>query len=118
MTLARLLLVIAAVLVLVSASLATKALADSPATPREQRTLRCVRQVESRGTWHAVSRSGRYRNAYQMDSRFWRSYSRGSERHWTGRHEMAPPDVQTRVALRGLRARGLSPWPPARRRCR
>ncbi len=88
--------------------------ADSP-PKNESETLACIRWVETRGDYRAVSPSGQYRGAYQMDDNFWRYY--GGDEELTGRHEKAPPAEQDAVATRGLRDRGLEPWPSAVEEC-
>lgn len=77
--------------------------------------LRCIRKYESTNDYTAVNPSGKYRNAYQMDRDFWLTY--GGDPSYTGRHEHAPPRMQDRVAVRGLKARGLGPWPTPEKRC-
>lgn len=94
--------------------------------PSLEPVLACIRRIESGGSggYRAVSRSGRYRGAYQFDRHFWLTY--GGDPAYAGlpgdratwRWELAPPAVQDAVALRGYAARGLSPWPSPRRACR
>jgi len=87
-----------------------------PASPQtEAETLACIRWVETRGDYTAVSPSGQYRGAYQMDDNFWRYY--GGDEDLTGRHEQASRAQQDAVATRGLRDRGLAPWPSAVEEC-
>jgi len=68
---------------------------------------KAVIQCESSNNPKAVSRTGKYRGLYQMDSSFWASY---------GGLALAPrPDLATRaeqnyVAYRGYVGRGWSPW--------
>ena len=88
--------------------------ADSP-PETESEKLACIRWVETRGDYRAVSPSGQYRGAYQMDDNFWRYY--GGSEELTGRHEKATPAEQDAVATRGLRDRGLEPWPSAVEEC-
>lgn len=77
--------------------------------------LACIRHYESRGNYRAVSPSGKYRNAYQMDTDFWLTY--GGNPDLAGRHEKASVAEQDAVAKRGLAARGLNPWPTPRKYC-
>ena len=81
------------------------------------RRLACIRSFESdsAGGYRAVSRSGKFRGAYQATAEFWITY--GGDPALAGRHEFAAPAEQDAVAARGLAARGLAPWPPARGRC-
>ena len=69
----------------------------------------CIRHHESGGDYSAVSATGKYRGAYQMDDAFWLAY--GGTPSLAGRHEQAPPAKQDAVAHRGWLARGLAPWP-------
>lgn len=77
----------------------------------EAETLACIREVESDGNYRAVSPSGQYRGAYQMDNEFWTKY--GGDPSLTGRHEEASSTQQDAVAAKGYRDRGLAPWPSA-----
>lgn len=81
----------------------------------EAETLACIRKVESDGNYRAVSPSGQYRGAYQMDDDFWRTY--GNDDSLAGHQEEASPAAQDAAAARGLRARGLAPWPRAAEVC-
>ena len=65
-------------------------------------------RCESSGNPRAVSRTGKYRGAFQMDSSFWRTY--GGRRYAT-RPDLATYAEQLAVAQRGYAARGRSPWP-------
>ena len=56
-----------------------------------------------------------YRGAYQMDNDFWVTY--GNDDSLAGHHETASPAAQDAAAARGLRARGLAPWPQAVEEC-
>lgn len=71
--------------------------------------------MESGGNYSAVSPSGMYRGAYQMDNDFWVTY--GNDDSLAGHHETASPAAQDAAAARGLRARGLAPWPQAVEEC-
>jgi hypothetical protein len=79
--------------------------------PGQDVTLACIREWESRGNYRAVSRSGRYRGAYQFDRRTWESNG------GTGDPAEAAPAEQDQVASVLLERRGLSPWPTPARRC-
>lgn len=95
---------------------ATVAPEPKPQQPsRLSRVLACIRRYESSGNYRAVNPTGKYRNAYQMDTDFWLTY--GGDPAYAGRHEQAPPWMQDQVATRGYRARGLQPWPTPSRRC-
>ena len=74
-------------------------------TQREISTLARIRRCESGGNYSIVSRSGRYRGAYQFDIPTWRSVG-GS-----GDPAAASPAEQDYRALLLLRARGTRPWP-------
>ncbi|MDP9070194.1 MAG: transglycosylase family protein, partial [Actinomycetota bacterium] len=89
--------------------------AKTSAQKTEAETLACIRRVESGGNYGAVSPSGIYRGAYQMDDDFWRKY--GGDAALTGRHEQASAAQQDAVAGRGFRDRGLDPWPSAVTEC-
>ena len=71
----------------------------------ESATLARIRQCESRGNYSIVSRSGRYRGAYQFDFATWRGVG-GS-----GDPAAASPAEQDYRALLLLRMRGTRPWP-------
>lgn len=75
------------------------------------RVAACIRSYESdtAGGYRAVSPSGKYRGAYQMDNDFWLAY--GGDPALTGIHERASVEEQDAVAYRGWLARGLAPWP-------
>lgn len=68
---------------------------------------RAVKQCESGGDPGAVSASGTYRGAWQMDSDFWRTYG-GLE--YASRPELASMGQQDAVAYRGWLHRGWQPW--------
>lgn len=74
-------------------------------TQWEIATLARIRRCESGGNYSIVSRSGRYRGAYQFDIPTWRSVG-GS-----GDPAAASPAEQDYRALLLLRARGTRPWP-------
>jgi hypothetical protein len=65
-------------------------------------------ECESSGNPRAVSRSGRYRGAFQMDADFWRTYG---GHQYASRPDLASYAEQLRVAQRGYQARGRAPWP-------
>ncbi len=76
--------------------------------------LACIRNIESGNNYTAVSRSGRYKGAYQFDRKKWRI--------WFGDrsvHEVSPEwqDAQA-VVLLTLSRKGLRHWPVPNRRCR
>ncbi len=75
------------------------------ATASEAAMLARVRHCESRGNYGIVSGSGRYRGAYQFDTRTWASVG-GS-----GDPAAASPAEQDYRALLLLRERGRRPWP-------
>lgn len=71
------------------------------------RTLACIRDIESDHRYSAVSADSRYFGAYQFDSRTWGSVGgRGDP------SAAAPSEQDYRAALLLLR-RGLKPWPSA-----
>ena len=65
-----------------------------------------LRNCESHNNYRAVSASGKYRGAYQMDPSFWRTYGDGS----ASTPDRATPASQDAAAYRGYLARGASPW--------
>ncbi len=71
----------------------------------ESATLAKIRRCESRGNYGIVSASGKYRGAYQFDTRTWASIG-GS-----GDPAAASPAEQDYRALLLLRQRGTRPWP-------
>lgn len=91
--------------------------------PSLSRILACIRHYESRGNYRAVSSTGKYRNAYQMNRGFWLRYggdpALAGDKHdrSTWRWEHASPAEQDAVAARGYQARGLQPWPTPAKRC-
>lgn len=64
-----------------------------------------LRRCESGGNYKAVSRSGKYRGAYQFDRRTWAAYGP------PGDPAAASPAEQDRRAAALYRARGWRPWP-------
>lgn len=74
------------------------------------RQLEQLRQCESSGNYQAVSRSGKFRGAYQFDRRTWASVG-GS-----GDPAAAAPWEQDYRARLLYDARGRSPWPHCGRR--
>jgi len=71
----------------------------------ESATLARIRACESGGNYSILSRSGRYRGAYQFDFATWRGVG-GS-----GDPAAASPAEQDYRALLLLRMRGTQPWP-------
>ena len=80
-----------------------------------RRVLECVGRFESNGNYMAVSKSGTNRGKYQMTTHFFTQY--GGDPQYAGKHEQAPPEMQDRVAFNGYNARGLDPWPGAKKVC-
>ena len=80
-----------------------------------RQVLECVGRFESNGNYLAVSKSGRNRGKYQMTEHFFVQY--GGDPQYAGRQEQAPPEMQDQVALNGYKARGLDPWPGAKKVC-
>ncbi|MFV0318538.1 MAG: transglycosylase family protein [Microthrixaceae bacterium] len=74
-------------------------------TAAESAQLAKIRRCESRGNYSIVSSSGRYRGAYQFDTRTWAAVG-GS-----GDPAAASPAEQDYRALLLLRQRGTRPWP-------
>ena len=74
-------------------------------TAAESAALARIRQCESRGNYSIVSASGRYRGAYQFDTRTWAAVG-GS-----GDPAAASPAEQDYRALLLYRERGRRPWP-------
>lgn len=66
-----------------------------------------VRDCESGGDYGAVSHTGKYRGAWQMDASFWSTYG-GLK--YASRPELATPLEQDMVAYRGYLSRGWQPW--------
>ena len=87
-------------------------------------TLACINAAEGSPSYDQGA-GRRYQGAYQMDRAFALAYSGPiAEPHWQlwGSTRHAPthtwhPMIQDEVARNGIRARGLSPWPPAKRSC-
>lgn len=71
----------------------------------EQQMLAKIRHCESRGNYSIVSSSGKYRGAYQFDTRTWQGVG-GS-----GDPAAASPAEQDYRALLLYRQRGRRPWP-------
>lgn len=67
---------------------------------------RALRNCESTNNYRSVSRTGKYRGAYQMDSDFWGTYGDGS----AATADQATPEAQDAAAYKGYRARGWQPW--------
>ena len=91
----------------------------APPTARESRFLACLRKGESRNNYWSVSRSGKYRGAYQFGQGTWNGVM---ERHGLPIYIGVPPEwgaepVQDRAALLLYRERGWRPWPTIGRRC-
>lgn len=78
--------------------------------------LACLRRVETRGQKdpYRTNTGNGFFGAYQMDLGFW---SRYGDPRWP-RPDAAPAAMQDLAAMRGLEARGLDPWPTAKRVCR
>lgn len=77
----------------------------STASPSDAALAR-LRACESGGNYQAVSRSGKYRGAYQFDRRTWASVKgAGSD------PAAASPAEQDAAARRLYASRGRSPWP-------
>lgn len=68
-----------------------------------------LRKCESTNNYLAVSKSGTYRGAYQMDKSFYLTH--GGDRAYLPRFEQAPPAMQDAIAYRGWKKRGWQPWP-------
>lgn len=83
--------------------------ASLPDPPRP--LLACIRWWESRNNYRAISRGGRYRNAYQFDVPTWLGVG-GS-----GDPALATPAEQDYRAGLLVGMRGLAPWPTPARRC-
>ena len=64
-----------------------------------------LRECEAGGDYTAVSRSGKYRGAYQFDRRTWAAYGP------PGDPAAASPAEQDRRAYALFEARGHAPWP-------
>lgn len=77
------------------------------ATWRASAKAKSVLKCESHFNYKAVSGTGKYRGAWQMDSAFWRTYG-GLE--FAARPELASPAEQDLVAYRGWLSRGWQPW--------
>lgn len=75
-----------------------------PASALGSCTLDEIRRRESGGRYDAVSRTGKYRGAYQFDQRTWASVG-GS-----GDPAAAAPEEQDARAAELMRRRGSQPW--------
>lgn len=64
-----------------------------------------LRHCESRGRYNAVSKTGKYRGAYQFDRRTWASYGK------PGDPALASKMEQDLRAKKLYASRGASPWP-------
>ena len=67
-------------------------------------TLEVIRRRESGNNYGAVSRSGKYRGAYQFDASTWASVG------GTGDPAAASPEEQDARAAELMRRRGTQPW--------
>ena len=63
-----------------------------------------IRRMESGNKYGAVSRTGKYRGAYQFDQRTWESVG------GTGDPAAASPEEQDARAAELMRRRGTQPW--------
>ena len=90
-----------------------------PATPREQRFLACLRRGESRNNYWSVSRTGKFRGAFQFSQGTWNGVMirYGLPVYVDVPPEWGHPTVQDRAALLLYRERGWKPWPTIGRRC-
>ena len=91
----------------------------APATAQETRFLACLRRGESRGNYWSVSRTGKFRGAYQFHSGTWNGLMAryGLDIYVGVPPEWGHPVVQDRAALLLYRERGWRPWPTVGRRC-
>lgn len=85
--------------------------APTEGMPGQDVTLACIRHWESRNNYRAVSRSGRYRGAYQFDQATYEANG------GTGDPAEASVEEQDAAAATLLSRRGLQPWPTPARRC-
>lgn len=67
-------------------------------------SLDYIKSKESGGNYQAVSKSGKYRGAYQFDQRTWESNG------GTGDPAAASPAEQDRIAAATYARRGSQPW--------
>lgn len=75
-------------------------------------TLARLRACESHGNYSAVSRSGRYRGAYQFSRRTWNNVAKNVLPTFAGQDPAAaPPHVQDAMARALWAATGPRSWP-------
>jgi hypothetical protein len=78
-----------------------------------------LRRCEASGSYSAVSRSGKYRGAYQFDQTTWNDVARRHYPHLVGRDPAhASRGDQDAMARTLYRMRGASPWPVCGRHLR
>lgn len=76
-----------------------------------------LRHCESRGNYRAVSRSGRYRGAYQFSRSTWNATARRHLPHYVGVDPaQAAPEVQDAMARALWATGGRGHWPICGRR--
>jgi hypothetical protein len=78
-----------------------------------------LRRCEASGSYSAVSRSGKYRGAYQFDQTTWNDVARRHHPHLVGRDPaQASRGDQDTMARTLYRMRGAQPWPVCGRHLR
>jgi len=88
----------------------------SPGAPSDV-TLANLRACESHGNYKAVSRSGRYRGAYQFSRQTWNNVAKGILPRFHGVDPaVAPPHVQDAMARALWNQTGPRSWPVCGRR--
>lgn len=97
-----------------SAQIASAPAAKLASTPVLNPSLNwaALRKCESGGNYQAVSKSGKYRGAYQFDQRTWNGVAASTTPDWVGvRPDAAPAHIQDANAQALYNARGRAPWP-------
>ena len=75
-------------------------------------TAKYVKRVESRNNCKATGSKGKYQGTWQVNAGFWKTYG-GLK--YAKKASKATCREQDLVAYKGWKARGWSPWPPAKR---
>lgn len=90
------------------------------AAPPSDGLLACIRHYEATGNYHAVSKSGKYRGAYQFDRTTWNDTARGPHPDYVGADPAAAPsEIQDSMASELYRKYGLKRWSKSvKRNCR
>ena len=82
-----------------------------PGAPSDA-TLARLRNCESHGNYHAISRSGTYRGAYQFNQSTWNNVARSVLPNWVGADPASAPDYIQDAHARALWSMsGSHSWP-------